>query len=120
MRSHHVLPVDKKKRAGRRLCRQFRVLAVFVLMSRVCPRAQALPVLVNLNRYIKLVVIVNAARVVDKAGLLNRLKGLRVNESAEQGLCLARTLTGQKTGSAQTGQFRTFDPVDMHGLIHNR
>lgn len=33
---------------------------------------------------------------------------------------LARTLTGQKTGCAQAGQFRTFDPVDMQGLIHSR
>jgi hypothetical protein len=57
---------------------------------------------------------------VDKAGLLNRLKGLPVNQTAEQGLRLARTLTGQKWGGPQTGQFRTFNPVDMHGLIHNR
>lgn len=111
----------RQKKAGRpKALPSVRVLTVFALASRVCPRAYALPVLVNLNRYIKLVVIVNAGRVVDKAGLLNRLKGLRGKEGAEQGLCLARTLTGQKAGSQQTRQFRTFDPVDMHGFIHNR
>jgi len=47
------------------------------------------------------------------------LKGLRGFQTAEQGLRLAGTLTGQKNGSAQVAQFRTFDPVDMHGLVHS-
>lgn len=47
------------------------------------------------------------------------LKGLRGFQTAEQGLRLARTLTGQKNGSAQVARFRTFDPVDMHGLVHS-
>jgi hypothetical protein len=34
-------------------------------------------------------------------------------------LFLAGTLTGQKNGSAQVAWFRTFDPVDMHGLVHS-
>jgi hypothetical protein len=33
-------------------------------------------------------------------------------------LRLAGTLTGQKTGCVQVSRFRTFDPVDMHGLVH--
>ena len=47
------------------------------------------------------------------------LKGIRCFQTAEQGLRLAGTLTGQKNGSAQVAQFRTFDPVDMHGLVHS-
>jgi hypothetical protein len=57
---------------------------------------------------------------VDKPGLLHRLKGLRALKAAEQGLRLARTLTGQKTACVQVGWFRTFDPVDIHGLVHRR
>jgi hypothetical protein len=55
---------------------------------------------------------------VDKPGLLHRLKGLRAFETTEQGLRLTRTLTGQKNRCAQVGRFRTFDPVDIHGLVH--
>lgn len=54
----------------------------------------------------------------DKPGLLHRLKGLRASEAAGQALRLARTLTGKKNGCAQLGRFRTFDPVDMQGLVH--
>lgn len=50
----------------------------------------------------------------------HRLNGLGAHKAAEQGLRLARTLTGQKTARAGTGQFRTFVPVDMHGFIHSR
>jgi hypothetical protein len=64
-------------------------------------------------------VIVNADRTVDKQDFLHRLKGLRAFQAAEQALFLAGTLTGQKIACAQVGQFRTFDPVDMHGLIHS-
>jgi hypothetical protein len=56
---------------------------------------------------------------VDKPVFLHMLKGLRGFQTAEQGLRLARTLTGQKNGSAQVARFRTFDPVDMHGLVHS-
>jgi hypothetical protein len=56
---------------------------------------------------------------VDKTDFLHRLKGLRAFQSAEQALFSAGTLTGQKRGCVQVGQFRTFDPVDMQGLIHN-
>jgi hypothetical protein len=56
---------------------------------------------------------------VDKTDFLHRLKGLRAFQSAEQALFLAGTLTGQKLGCVQVGQFRTFGPVDMQGLIHN-
>jgi hypothetical protein len=55
---------------------------------------------------------------VDKLDFLHMLKGLRGVQTAEQGLRLAGTLTGQKNGSAQVAWFRTFDPVDMHGLVH--
>jgi hypothetical protein len=55
---------------------------------------------------------------VDKTDFLHRLKGLRAFQSAEQALFLAGTLTGQKLGCVQVDQFRTFDPVDMQGLIH--
>jgi hypothetical protein len=57
---------------------------------------------------------------VDKTIFLHRLNGLRVLEGLVQALFLGRMLTGQKTGSAQAGQFRTFNPVDMHGFIHSR
>jgi hypothetical protein len=40
-------------------------------------------------------VIVNATASVDKPDFLHKLKGLRALEAAEQGLRLARTLTGQ-------------------------
>jgi hypothetical protein len=56
---------------------------------------------------------------VDKPDFLHRLNGLRAFQAAAQALFLARTLTGQKFGRGQTRQFRTFDPVDMHGLIHS-
>jgi hypothetical protein len=56
---------------------------------------------------------------VDKRDFLHRLNGLRAFQPAGQALFLARTLTGQKKGSGQAGQFRTFDPVDMQGLIHS-
>lgn len=55
----------------------------------------------------------------DKRDFLHRFNGLRVFQPAGQALFLARTLTGQKKGSGQAGQFRTFDPVDMQGLIHS-
>jgi len=57
---------------------------------------------------------------VDKPSLLNNLKGLRVPQATGQGLHPAGTLTGQKNAGGQVGQFRTFAPVDMHGLIHRR
>jgi hypothetical protein len=56
---------------------------------------------------------------VDKPDFLHMLKGLRGFQTAEQGLFLKRTLTGQKNGSGQVAWFRTFDPVDMHGLVHS-
>jgi hypothetical protein len=56
---------------------------------------------------------------VDKQDFLHKLKGLRGFQTAEQGLRLAGTLTGQKNGGAQVAWFRTFDPVDMHGLVHS-
>lgn len=55
----------------------------------------------------------------DKPDFLHKLKGLPAFQTAEQGLRLARTLTGQKNGGAQVARFRTFDPVDMHGLVHS-
>jgi hypothetical protein len=55
---------------------------------------------------------------VDKPDFLHKLKGLRAFEAAEQGLRLVRTLTGQKIGCVQVAWFRTFDPVDIHGLVH--
>lgn len=56
----------------------------------------------------------------DKTIFLHSLNGLRVFEGLVQALFLRRMLTGQNTGSAQAGQFRTFNPVDMHGFIHSR
>jgi hypothetical protein len=55
---------------------------------------------------------------VDKSDFLHKLKGLRAFQTAEQGLRLARTLTGQKIVCVQVARFRTFDPVDIHGLVH--
>lgn len=63
--------------------------------------------------------IVNACRSVDKTNFLHKLKGLRGFQTPEQGLLLKRTLTEQKNGSGQVARFRTFDPVDMHGLVHS-
>jgi hypothetical protein len=71
-----------------------------VLAALAFPRRWRFPVLVNLNRNIKLVVIVNAARAVDKADFFNMLKGLPAFAGAEQTLFLAGTLTGQKIGAA--------------------
>ena len=65
-----------------------------------------------------MVVIVNAARTVDKLDFFHMLKGLRVAEAAEQALYPDGTKTGQKTGGVQEVWFRTFDPVDIHGFIH--
>ena len=62
--------------------------------------------------------IVNAAGSVDKADFLHMLKGLPNFEAVEQGLCLAGTETGQKNGCDQVAWFRTFAPVDIHGLVH--
>ena len=64
--------------------------------------------------------IVNAGSSVDKSDFLHRLKGLPAFEAAEQGLFLAGTETGQKNGCGQVAWFRTFDPVDIHGLVHRR
>ena len=77
-------------------------------------------VLVNLEKYIKIVVIVNAERTVDKSGLLHMLKGLRRFEKAGQALYAARTLTGQKSGWSLAWGLRTNRPVDMHGVVHIR
>jgi hypothetical protein len=57
---------------------------------------------------------------VDKPDFLHKLKGLRVLEAAGQGLFLAGSETGQKNGCVQVDRFRTFDPVDIHGLVHRR
>lgn len=62
--------------------------------------------------------IVNAHASVDKPDFLHKLKGLPSVEAAEQGLRLAGTETGQKNGCGQVAWFRTFDPVDIHGLVH--
>jgi hypothetical protein len=56
---------------------------------------------------------------VDKPNFFHKLKGLRAPQALGQGLCRARTETGQKNGGAQVGQFRTFVPVDMHAFIHS-
>jgi hypothetical protein len=56
---------------------------------------------------------------VDKRDFLHKLKGLRVPEAAGQGLFLKGSKTGQKIGCVQVDRFRTFDPVDMHGLVHS-
>lgn len=55
----------------------------------------------------------------DKPVFLHNLKDLRHFQTAEQGLRLAGTLTGQKNGRVQVAWFRTFDPVDMHGFVHS-
>jgi hypothetical protein len=65
-----------------------------------------------------LVVIVNASGSVDKVIFLHKLKGLRSLEAAGQSLFLRRSKTGQKIGCVQVDRFRTFDPVDIHGLVH--
>lgn len=54
----------------------------------------------------------------DKPDFLHKLNGLRAFQTAGQGLRLARTLTGQKIRGVQVPWFRTFDPVDIHGLVH--
>jgi hypothetical protein len=55
---------------------------------------------------------------VDKVIFLHKLKGLRSLEAAGQSLFLRRSKTGQKIGCVQVDRFRTFDPVDIHGLVH--
>jgi hypothetical protein len=57
---------------------------------------------------------------VDKPVFLHKLKGLRAPQALAQGVCSAGIETGQKNACGQVGRFRTFAPVDMHGLIHNR
>jgi hypothetical protein len=57
---------------------------------------------------------------VDKSDFLHKLKGLPAFEAAEQGLFLTGMETGQKNGCGQVAWFRTFDPVDIHGLVHRR
>jgi hypothetical protein len=56
---------------------------------------------------------------VDNKYFLHNVNGLRRFQGAGQTLFPERTLTGQKTGAGQAGQFRTIDPVDMQGLIHS-
>jgi hypothetical protein len=63
-------------------------------------------------------VIVNAAESVDKSNFLHKLKGLPPLEAAGQGLFSRRTKTGQEIGDVQVDRFRTFDPVDIHWLVH--
>jgi len=57
---------------------------------------------------------------VDKLDFLHKLKGLRRLEVAGQGLFPRRSKTGQEIGCVQVDRFRTFDPVDIHGLVHRR
>ena len=62
--------------------------------------------------------IVNGGGTVDKPDFFHNLKGLRVSEAVEQGLFLDGIEIGQKIGGCASRQFRTFDPVDIHQLIH--
>ena len=63
--------------------------------------------------------IVNAARTVDKTRFVHKLKGLRAEQALEQDLYPGRSKTGQKPDAAKMDWFRTFVPVDMHGLVHS-
>jgi hypothetical protein len=81
-------------------------------------RLPGFPSLVNLERKIRIVVIVNAGRTVDNRDFFHMLKGLRAVLPVGQTLPLDRTDTGQKIGRHKTRQFRTFDPVDIQQLIH--
>jgi hypothetical protein len=56
---------------------------------------------------------------VDKPDFPHSLNGLLVFQAAAQALFPKRMLTGQKSGCGRAGQFRTFDPVDIHGFIHS-
>ena len=67
-----------------------------------------------------MVMIVNAARTVDKWDFFHMLKGLRAPEALEQTLLLAGTKTGQKFRRRVARRLRTFDPVDIQQLIHKR
>jgi hypothetical protein len=62
--------------------------------------------------------IVNAVRTVDKLDFFHKLKGLRAFQPVAQALFLDGSKTGQKIGVRVTRQFRTFDPVDIHRLVH--
>lgn len=81
-------------------------------------RLPGFPSLVNLERKIRIVVIVNAGGTVDNRDFFHMLKGLRAVLPVGQTLRLDRTDTGQKIGRHKTQQFRTFDPVDIQQLIH--
>jgi hypothetical protein len=57
---------------------------------------------------------------VDNRDFFHKLKGLRALEALAQTLFLDGTETGQKICRRVARQFRTFDPVDIQQLIHNR
>jgi hypothetical protein len=75
-------------------------------------------VLVSLEVNIKIVVVVNVARNVDKPVFFHRVNGLRRMEGLAQRMCAPWTETGQKKFVRKFSRFRTYAPVDMHGLIH--
>jgi hypothetical protein len=90
----------------------------FCRQKRVRVEPARFPSLVNLERKIRIVVIVNAGRTVDNRDFFYMLKGLRAVLPVGQTLRLDRIETGQKNGARRTRQFRTFDPVDIQQLIH--
>lgn len=124
----HFLSVDKTKRADRwreHRSLRFDVPGSTTVCSLVARGEAGLSTLADASLFYrykyeyKLVVVVNGRRTVDKHGLLHRLKGLRAAQALEQGLRPAGIETGQKIAVEQVRHFRTFVPVDMHGLIHN-
>jgi hypothetical protein len=81
--------------ASRSSCRQNRGRAVPTFDF---SRRDAFPSLVNLDRKVRIVMIVNVCRTVDKRDFFHKLKGLRVLLPVEQTLRLDGIETGQKIG----------------------
>lgn len=137
--SSEAIHVPDATGASRSFCRQDRSRAVSALAFMLSPALASMlwrrdvffcrqkrvrveparfPSLVNLERKIRIVVIVNAGRTVDNRDFFHMLKGLRAVLPVGQTLRLDRIETGQKSGARRTRQFRTFDPVDIQQLIH--
>jgi hypothetical protein len=100
-------------------CRQINACnQVAVAIDAAVRVVRSVVVLVNLRVNIKIVVVVNVARNVDKPVFLHRVNGLHRMEGLAQRMCVAWTETGQKKFVREFRRFRTYAPVDMHGLIH--
>lgn len=89
-------------------------------IRRVIHVVRAVLLLVNIDIYIKLVVIVNAASAVDKGDFIYSINGLRDFQYAGKGVYRSGTDVGQNFSSLQRRGFCTSDPVDMQRVVHRR